>query len=114
MEKRGHFLDEKVSGKGSLLILENDHTSYLLHLSGGTGQKYSSILYTFNATNPGGFSTNPGGFSTNPGVFSTNPGGFSTNPGCFSTNPDCFSIIPGQYFTLSIEMICLYLVWFPV
>ena len=36
-EKRGHFLDEKVSGKGSLLILENDHTSYLLHLSGGTG-----------------------------------------------------------------------------
>ena len=37
LENRGHFLDEKVSGKGSLLILENDHTSYLLHLSGGTG-----------------------------------------------------------------------------
>ena len=39
LENRGHFLDEKVSGKGSLLILENDHTSYLLHLRGGTGEK---------------------------------------------------------------------------
>ena len=37
LENRGHLLDEKVSGKGSLLILENDHTSYFLHLSGGTG-----------------------------------------------------------------------------
>ena len=43
LEKRGHFLDEKVSGKGSLLILENDHTSYLLHLSGGTGPRSSLI-----------------------------------------------------------------------
>ena len=37
LENRGHFLEEKVSGKGSLLILENNRTSYLLHLSGGTG-----------------------------------------------------------------------------
>ena len=42
LENRGHFLDEKVSGKGSLLILENDHTSYLLHLSGGTGTKWKA------------------------------------------------------------------------
>ena len=45
LENRGHLLDEKVSGKGSLLILENDHTSYLLHLSGGTG--VLDILYTY-------------------------------------------------------------------
>ena len=44
LEKRGHFLDEKVSGKGSLLILENDHTSYRLHLSGGTGTEIHSII----------------------------------------------------------------------
>ena len=37
LENRGHFPDEKVSGKGSLLILENGHQSYPLHLSGGTG-----------------------------------------------------------------------------
>ena len=41
LEKRSHLIDEKVSEKGSLLILENDHTSYLLHLSGGTGVKKS-------------------------------------------------------------------------
>ena len=34
---RGHFSNEKVSEKGYLLILENDHTSYLLQMSGGTG-----------------------------------------------------------------------------
>ena len=30
LKKRGPFLHQKVSGKGSLLILENDHTSSLL------------------------------------------------------------------------------------
>ena len=34
---RGHFFNEKVSEKGYLLILENDHTSPLLQTSGGTG-----------------------------------------------------------------------------
>ena len=34
---RGHSSYEKVSGKGSPLILENDHTSSLLQMSGGTG-----------------------------------------------------------------------------
>ena len=37
LKKRGHFFSQKVSGKGSLLILENDHTSSLLQMSGGTG-----------------------------------------------------------------------------
>ena len=36
-KKRGSFFYRKVSGKGSLLILENDHTSSLLQMSGGTG-----------------------------------------------------------------------------
>ena len=35
--KRGRFFYQKVSGKRSLLILENDHTSSLLRMSGGTG-----------------------------------------------------------------------------
>ena len=33
----GHFFNEKVSEKGYLSILGNDHTSYLLQMSGGTG-----------------------------------------------------------------------------
>ena len=37
LKKRGNFFSQKVSGKGSLLILENDHTSSLLQMSGGTG-----------------------------------------------------------------------------
>ena len=36
-EKKGNFFYQKVSGKGSLFILENDHTSPLLQLSGWTG-----------------------------------------------------------------------------
>ena len=34
---RGNFFNEKVSEKGYLLILENDHVSYLLQMSVGTG-----------------------------------------------------------------------------
>ena len=37
LRKRGLFFTKKVSGKGYLLILENDHTSPLLQTSGGTG-----------------------------------------------------------------------------
>ena len=37
LKKRGNFFSQKVSGKGSLLILENDHMSSLLQMSGGTG-----------------------------------------------------------------------------
>ena len=36
-EKRGIFFNEKVSEKGYLFILENDHTSPLSQTSGGTG-----------------------------------------------------------------------------
>ena len=37
-EKKGvNFFCQIVSGKGSLSILENDHTSPILQLSGGTG-----------------------------------------------------------------------------
>ena len=38
LKKRGLIFSQKVSGKGSLLILENDHTSSLLQTSGGTGR----------------------------------------------------------------------------
>ena len=40
LKKKGvyiNFFSQKVSGKGSRLILENDHTSSLLQMSGGTG-----------------------------------------------------------------------------
>ena len=37
LKKRGNFFSQKVSGKGSLLNLENGHTSSLLQMSGGTG-----------------------------------------------------------------------------
>ena len=37
LKKRGNFFSQKVSGNWSLLIFENDHTSSLLRLSGGTG-----------------------------------------------------------------------------
>ena len=39
LKKRGHFFSQKVSGKGSLLILENDNTSSILQMSGGNGVK---------------------------------------------------------------------------
>ena len=49
VEKGSIFLNEKVSGKGSLLILENDHMSPPMQRSGGTGfpatsQTRSSLL----------------------------------------------------------------------
>ena len=55
LKKRGHFFYLKVSGKGSLLILENDHASSLLQMSGGTGitrtqrhtSKYLPISFFF-------------------------------------------------------------------
>ena len=36
LKTRGHFFYRKVSGKGSLLILENDHMSSLLQVSSRT------------------------------------------------------------------------------
>ena len=59
LEKRGHFLDEKVSGKGSLLIFENDHTSYLLHLSGGTGRPIHAYKVMFRRVIHPGSSSHP-------------------------------------------------------
>ena len=43
MKKRGHFFSQKVSGKRSLLILENNHTSSLLQMSGGTRETVHSV-----------------------------------------------------------------------
>ena len=51
LKKRGHFLSQKVSGKGSLLILENDHTSSLLQMSGGTGVSYYHVKHIRNIYN---------------------------------------------------------------
>ena len=50
---RGHFFNEKVSEKGYLLILENDHTSYLLQMSGGTGPRVGVGITTAWLTQPG-------------------------------------------------------------
>ena len=51
LKKRGHFFSQKVSGKGSLLILENDHTSSLLQMSGGTGVSYYHVKHIMNIYN---------------------------------------------------------------